>query len=102
MGSLVARYYLRYGAADLPADGSLPLVTWEGAKHVDHLVMIGPPNAGSVETLITLTEGLNPSPLLSTYPAAVVGTMPSVYQLLPRSRHRALLDVDGQPVPECL
>ena len=38
MGSLVARYYLRYGAADLPTDGSLPPVTWEGAKHVDHLV----------------------------------------------------------------
>jgi pimeloyl-ACP methyl ester carboxylesterase len=100
MGSLVARYYLRYGAANLPADGSLPPVTWEGAKHVDHLVVIGPPNAGSVETLITLTKGLNPSPLLSTYPAAVVGTMPSVYQLLPRSRHQPLLDVDGQPVTD--
>ena len=98
MGSLVARYYLRYGAADLPADGSLPPVTWEGAKHVDHLVVIGPPNAGSVETLITLTEGLKPSPLLSAYPAAVVGTMPSVYQLLPRSRHQPILDMNGEPV----
>ena len=29
MGGLVARYYLRYGAADLPADGSLPPLTWE-------------------------------------------------------------------------
>ena len=46
MGSLVARYYLRYGAADLPADGSLPPVTWEGAKHVDHLVMIGSTQCG--------------------------------------------------------
>ena len=100
MGSLVARYYLRYGAADLPADGSLPPLTWEGAKHVDHLVMIGPPNAGSVETLTTLTEGLIPSPLLSTYPPAIVGTMPSVYQLLPRSRHQALRDVNGQPVKD--
>jgi len=98
MGSLVARYYLRYGAADLPADGSLPPVTWEGAKHVDHLVMIGPPNAGSVETLTILVNGLKPAPLLSTYPAAIVGTMPSVYQLLPRSRHKPLLDVNGQPV----
>ncbi len=100
MGSLVARYYLRYGAADLPADGSLPPITWEGAKHVDHLVMIGPPNAGSVETLITLTEGLKPSALLSTYPAAVVGTMPSVYQLLPRSRHQPLLDMNEKPVSD--
>ena len=100
MGSLVARYYLRYGAADLPDDGSLPPVTWEGAKHVDHLVMIGPPNAGSVETLTILVDGLKPAPLLSTYPAAIVGTMPSVYQLLPRSRHRPLLDVSGQPVSD--
>ncbi len=100
MGSLVARYYLRYGAEDLPADGSLPPVTWEGAKHVDHLVMIGPPNSGAVETFITLTEGLKPSPLLSTYPAAVVGTMPSVYQLLPRTRHQPLLDVNGEPISD--
>ena len=98
MGSLVARYYLRFGAADLPADGSLPPVTWEGARHVDHLVVIGPPNAGSVETLTILVEGLKPAPLLSTYPSAIVGTMPSVYQLLPRGRHQPLLDVNDQPV----
>ena len=100
MGSLVARYYLRYGTADLPDDGSLPPVTWEGARHVDHLVMIGPPNAGSVETLLTLVDGLHPAPLLSPYPAAVVGTLPAVYQLLPRSRHQSLLDLDGQPVED--
>ncbi|MGB6643039.1 MAG: hypothetical protein WBG67_19895, partial [Thermoanaerobaculia bacterium] len=28
MGALLARYYLRYGGADLPADGSLPALTW--------------------------------------------------------------------------
>ena len=100
MGSLVARYYLRYGAADLPDDGSLPPVTWAGAQHVDHLVMIGPPNAGSVDTLTVLVEGLKPAPLLTAYPSAVVGTMPSVYQLLPRGRHRPLLDHSGQPVED--
>jgi len=100
MGSLVARYYLRYGAVDLPADGSLPPLTWAGAKHIDHLVMIGPPNAGSVETLTTLVDGLQPAPLFTAYPAAVVGTMPGVYQLLPRGRHRPLLDGDGQPVED--
>ncbi len=59
---------------------------------------IGPPNAGSVETLTVLVDGLKPAPLLSTYPSTIVGTMPSVYQLLPRSRHQPLLDVNGQPV----
>lgn len=102
MGSLVARYYLRYGAADLPEDGSLPPLTWEGAKHVDHLVVIGPPNAGSLESLTILVDGLKPSPLLATYPSAIVGTMPSVYQLLPRSRHRPLFDVNGETVKDVL
>ena len=100
MGSLVARYYLRYGTAELPEDGSLPPVTWEGAQHVEHLVMIGPPNAGSVETLHTLVNGLHPAPLLSPYPAAVVGTLPAVYQILPRSRHQPLLDIAGQPIED--
>ena len=62
--------------------------------------MIGPPNAGSVETLTTLVEGLQPAPLFTVYPAAVVDTMPGVYQLLPRGRYRPLLDGDGQPVED--
>ena len=98
MGSLVARYYLRYGAADLPADGGLPELTWEGARHVERLVMIGPPNAGSVDAIDSLIHGLRPAFLFPKYSAAVLGTMPSLYQLLPRSRHRSLLDAQGQPV----
>ena len=102
MGGLVARYYLRYGAADLPEDGSLPDLTWEGARHVEHLIMIGTPNAGSVDTIESLVEGLRPAFLFPKYPAAVQGTMPSVYQLLPRSRHRPLLDSKGEPVDDLL
>ncbi len=41
MGGLLARYYLRYGTADLPEDGSLPPVTWAGTEHVQRLVMVG-------------------------------------------------------------
>ncbi len=100
MGSLVGRYYLRYGTVRLPADGSLPPVTWAGAPYVEKLVMIGPPNAGSIDSLVTLVDGYNPSVFLPTYPPAVVGTMPSLYQLLPRSRHQALLDSDDLPVSD--
>ena len=70
MGGLLARYYLRYGAADLPADGSLPEVTWEGALHVEHLVIIGTPNAGSVDTIDSLLNGFRPAPLFPKYSAA--------------------------------
>ncbi len=98
MGGLLARYYLRYGAADLPADGSLPEVTWQGARHVEHLVMIGTPNAGSVDSIDSLVNGDRPTFVFPKYPAAVQGTMPALYQLLPRGRHRPLLDREGKPI----
>jgi pimeloyl-ACP methyl ester carboxylesterase len=100
MGGLVARYYVRYGDADLPDDGSLPELTWAGARHVDHLVMIGPPNGGALDAFLNLVNGASPATLFPHYPAAVIGTMPAVYQLLPRSRHRPLLDDQGSPAPD--
>jgi len=102
MGGLVARYYLRYGTADLPEDGSLPKLTWAGAKHVDHLVIIGTPNAGSMDSLEDLIHGATIESLLPHYPAAVLSTMPSIYELLPRARHLPLLGADGKPVTDLL
>ncbi|MEM9418702.1 MAG: hypothetical protein AAGA25_06535 [Planctomycetota bacterium] len=93
MGGLLTRYMLRYGDADLPEDGSTPEVTWAGAEHVDRVVLVGTPNAGSISALVQLIEGTKFSPLHSGYSAAVLGTMPSIYQLLPRTRHeRAVLE----------
>ena len=100
MGGLVARYYLRYGAQDLPPDGSLPEPTWAGARNVGNLIMVGTPNAGSIEALQVLVEGFKPALLLPRYPAAVLGTLPAVYALLPRNRHHPLLDADNQPVED--
>jgi len=90
MGGLVTRYYLRYGTARLPDDGSPPAVTWEGARHVERAVLVGTPNAGSANALKYLVKGRNFGRFASTYPAAVLGTMPALYQLLPRGRHGAL------------
>jgi pimeloyl-ACP methyl ester carboxylesterase len=100
MGGLVARYYLRYGTQDLPEDGSLPALTWEGARHIEHLVLIGPPNAGALDALLHLTSGIKPGTFFPTYPAAIVGTMPSAYQLLPRTRHHPVLDSNGLPIED--
>jgi pimeloyl-ACP methyl ester carboxylesterase len=102
MGGLVARYYLRYGAADLGEKGRLPEVTWAGSRHVEHLVIIGTPNAGSIDALMSLVNGYRPAPLLPLYPPAVVGTMPSIYQLLPRSRHNPMQDENARPVSDIL
>ena len=96
MGGLITRYFLRYGAQDLPADGSPPELTWEGARYVQRVILIAPPNAGSPEALIELVSGWELGPLLPFYPPALMGTFPSTYQLLPRPRHSHVL-WDGDP-----
>jgi len=100
MGGLVARYYLRYGQVDLPADGSAPKITWAGAKHVERLIVVGTPSAGSAKALVNLVEGADLAPgFVPMTPPAVLGTMPSLYQLLPRGRHGALVDAaDDKPI----
>ncbi|MFK5922221.1 MAG: hypothetical protein QM496_08575 [Verrucomicrobiota bacterium] len=91
MGGLVARYYLRYGGQALPADGSLPNLNWAGAKEIEKLVLVATPNAGSAESLLNLNEGMT-WPLLADYDAALLGTMPAIYELLPRARHGVVSD----------
>ena len=99
MGGLVARYMLRYGDEPLPADGSLPELTWKGADLVERVILVGTPNAGSAEAIRQLVEGKDfgngVAFWLPRAPAAVLGTMPSIYQLLPRPRHGALMGEDG-------
>lgn len=100
MGGLVARYYMRYGDADLPTDGSEPEVTWAGAERVRRLVLVGTPNAGSAKSIKQLVRGAEFAPTLPRYEPAILGTMPSIYQLLPRGRHGALLDAETGDVIE--
>lgn len=95
MGGLVARYYLRYGPADLP-DGPLPsVVTWAGHRYVDKAILVGTPNAGSVKAFMQLVHGVKFAPVFPKYESALLGTFPSVYQLLPRSRHGAVVDASN-------
>ena len=104
MGGLVTRYFLMYGAQDLPADGSLPELTWEGAKYIERVIFIGTPNGGSVLALENLVDGIDLGPFIPIYPSALLGTFPSGYQLLPRSRHGLVVwdrDLD-RPVEDLL
>lgn len=89
MGGLLLRYYLRFGAEALPADGSIPSVTWAGTDLVDKAVLVGTPSAGSVFVARELVHGKGITWLQPRYPAAMLGTMPALYQLLPRPRHGA-------------
>ncbi len=96
MGGLIARYYLRYGAADLHEDGSAPEVSWAGTRYVDRAILVGTPSAGSVKALDELAHGVEFAPILPRYEAAILGTMPAVYQLMPRVRHARVVEA-GDP-----
>lgn len=98
MGGLLLRYYLRYGAADLPADGSLPPVTWAGAANIGRAILVAPPNAGSLQSLLQLIEGKDYGPF-AHYPPALLGTFPAGYQMLPRGRHE-MVAVGGEPIED--
>lgn len=91
MGGVMARYYLQYGNASLPHDGSPPELTWAGTQYVERLVMVAPPNAGSLQAVEYLTQGVQFSRFFSKYEPALLATMPSIYQLLPRTRHRPVV-----------
>ncbi len=98
MGALIARYYLRYGMQDLPEDGSLPRLNWQGAKEIDRLITVAAPNLGSMGSLVNLLDGFSPGFLLPHFSSAILGSMPALYQLLPRSRHNLIVDENGGPV----
>jgi len=89
MGGLVARYALLYGDADLPPDGSLPPLTFAGAPLIGRLIQIGTPNGGSLDAFRALVNGRDfGTPIVPRYNPAILGSFPSLYQLLPRARSR--------------
>ncbi|MEM9145232.1 MAG: hypothetical protein AAGC57_03475 [Pseudomonadota bacterium] len=95
MGGLVTRYYLMHGPAALPEDGSLPPVTWEGARSFSRVVIVAAPNGGSIIAMDNLINGKSLGPLQPFYPAPLLATHASVWQLFPRARHGRLVEVGG-------
>lgn len=95
MGGLLLRYFLKFGDQTLAEDGPDPRVNWAGAAYVDRAILVAPPNAGSALSLRFLIEGQDLGrPVLPYYPPAILGTFPSMYQLLPRGGRPALY-LDG-------
>lgn len=103
MGALVLRYWLMYGAQDLPADGSPPELTWAGARRAACAIMVAPPNLGSIGSFEGLVAGKSFGPLQPFYPPALLATHHSLYQLMPRDRHnRVRMGAEDGPGPGSL
>jgi hypothetical protein len=97
LGCLLTRYYLRYGTQPLPEDGSLPVLDWRGAELVRRAILIGPPNGGSLEAVISVAYGAHAIPILPKYPAAIIGSFHSIYQLMPHAADGSLVYADDGP-----
>jgi pimeloyl-ACP methyl ester carboxylesterase len=91
MGGLVLRYWMMYGAQDLPDDGSLPELTWVGARRTACAIFVAPPNLGSVSSMVSIVDGREFGLFQPFYPPALVGSHVAIYQLMPRARHNRVL-----------
>lgn len=102
MGGLIARYAAMYGAADLPAAGKTPVVTWAGAKHFGKILLFGTPNEGSVASFDALVSGYNIGsrnlPFVNDLSNADSFALPALYQLLPHRRTARVLDENLKPI----
>ncbi|MGH9752523.1 MAG: lipase family alpha/beta hydrolase [Blastocatellia bacterium] len=114
MGGLVARYYAMYGERDV-LDGHGACPDWSGSRNLNKVVMIGTPNAGSMNAFRVLlhgfsaTAGARPSAgfwrrIKRKLPIARVGprttfTAPAVYQLFPPNGQARFFDADLKPLP---
>jgi len=96
MGGLIARYYLLYGDADLPADGSAPKVTWKGARDIDKAVIVGTPNAGYLDAFTELVEGVVFAPGVPRIEPATAGTWLTLYEMMPFPSLGMVVDEKGE------
>ncbi|MEM6569974.1 MAG: hypothetical protein AAF957_16310 [Planctomycetota bacterium] len=100
MGGLVTRYMLRYGEQGLPEDGSDPVLDWSGVEGINTVILCGTPSGGSVLAIRQLLEGQDYGfPFLPDYSKEILGSFPSIYELLPRDRHGPLVMEDESDPP---
>jgi hypothetical protein len=95
-GGLVARYYAKYGAKDVLGD-PVPVPTYEGAKHINKIIMMGTPNTGSVESFMTVHHGLW-LPSVGRATAEMIFSMPALYELMPLEGKKVFIDPEGKPL----
>lgn len=95
-GSLVTRYFIRYGGRDV-LDEERPLVDQAGASKVRRAILIAPPNYGSVSGLQRAIGGSPVGPFAKLRPE-ILATMPSLYELLPHPDRDWMIDVEGERI----
>jgi pimeloyl-ACP methyl ester carboxylesterase len=94
-GGLLVRYYARYGTADLPESGEFQ-PTNAGAPAIRRLLLVGPPNLGTIQPVLSLLRGEEIG--LGKIPPEVMATCPAPPQLMPHPAIPWLVDLNGRIV----
>lgn len=94
-GGLLARYYARFGTADVLTEHPVPAV-WNGSHRIRRLLLVGTPNLGSMQPVLSHVRGEEIG--LRHIPADVVATCPGAPQLMPHPDHVWLVNLRGEPV----
>lgn len=93
-GGIIARYYVKYGQADV-LDNPSDSPTYAGGREVHTVVMIGVPNEGTLDTLESHNDGVR---IVRRLPPEAIFTMPAAYQSLPPRQTRPFIDPEGKPI----
>ena len=97
MGGLITGYYLRYGS-QAPEEA---VETWEGAGHVDKVVLATVPFKGSMTAFHNMKHGARFGLNTTLIKAQAFATFPSVYEMMP-TYAPVLLDDGLNPLPHTL
>lgn len=97
-GGLIARYYIKYGTADVLNEPTLPEPTYAGAKNINKVIMLGTPNTGSMESFHRIDQGLW-MPFIGKITPETTFTILSLYALLPCQDEQSFIDPEGNPLP---
>ena len=79
MGGLITSYYLRYGS-QAPEEA---VETWEGASHIDKVVLTTVPFKGSMTAFHNMKHGARFGLNTTLIKAQAFATFPSVYEMMP-------------------
>lgn len=98
-GGLLARYYTRYGTAELPDSGPFRPDN-AGAASIRRLLLVGTPNLGTLQPVLSLLRGEEMA--LRKVPQEVVATCAGATQLMPHPAMTWAVDTDGAPFERSL
>lgn len=94
-GGMLARYYARYGVDD-HLDNSKAVPNYLGAKYIRRLLLVGTPNLGTVQPVLSLTRGEDIG--LRKIPTEIVATTTGAPQLMQHPSIPWLINVRGDVV----